>query len=168
MRRTMTLLVTLAAALSVAPASALADASTMAPQEVSIAAPDTRTFATASTANPNVWMMPRADGPLQRWLVDLNSTTAATRVVNVGTGGCLSVSNLGPSPIGALAVLQRCANTRDELWQVRHTAPDPTARFVHVQTGLCLSVETVSPGLHARLRVYSCGNSVLQHFRLIP
>jgi len=165
MRRTTILLAALAAALSAAMVGAPAQA---VPQVVGIADPDGRTFATASRSEAFVRMVPRENSALQRWSVELDSTTVGTRVVNAGTGGCLGVSLLTPTPEGAPVTQERCRNEPNELWRVARTSTEPTVRFVHVRSGLCLTVEAVSPGIHAQLRLNRCANLRAQQFRLVP
>ncbi|HEY0636032.1 MAG TPA: RICIN domain-containing protein [Pseudonocardiaceae bacterium] len=165
MRRT--LLLTAAAALAVGLAAAPAHAAEVtAPQLVGIAAADGRTFATATTRDPAVLMVPRDGTAYQRWSVVLTTPTVGTRVVNAGTRGCLGISPVTPGPVGAPVVQLPCRNDTLELWRIERSGTDTTVRFVHVRTGLCMTTG-ITPTPPARLSLQRCANLLDQTYLLV-
>jgi len=142
-------------------------AANAAPEVVRIADPAVHTFATASTADQFVRMQPSQSGLLQNWRLDRSSTTASTKVVNVATMGCLTISPLGPIYEGAPLAQLPCRGTTLELWRIVADSSTATVQFVHVSTGWCMTIEAFSPGQYPLLRLYQCSQTLPQRFVLV-
>lgn len=138
------------------------------PETVRIADPAVQRFATATTADHFVRMQPRqSSGNFQSWSLDRNSTTASTRVVNVATHGCLTISPLGPIYEGAPLAQLTCQGSTLELWRIVADTSTDTVRFVHVNSGWCMTIEPLSPGQYPLLRLYRCDQTLPQRFVLV-
>jgi len=137
-----------------------------APEVVRIADPSVRTFVTANTVDIYVRMQPAQTNTLQRWTLDRSSSTTGTKVVNVGTMGCLTISPTGSIAEGVLLAQLPCQGTTSELWRL---VSDSTTRvrFVNVRTGWCMTVEPTTSVLPPRLRLYRCGTISAQQFVLL-
>lgn len=137
-----------------------------APERVRIADPAIQTFTTASTADRFVRMQPRLNSYLQIWTLDRSPLTTSTKVINVATKGCLTISST--SPIEGVPLVQLpCQNTTAELWRIVTDSSTSRVRFVNVRTGWCMTVEPTSPGVYPLLRLYRCGQTLAQQFVLL-
>jgi hypothetical protein len=138
---------------------------TAAVQVVRIANPNLSTFATASLADDFVRMQPLRTTDLQRWTTENISPTVGTRVVNIGTHGCLAVSPTIPIVEGSPVVQRPCINHSSELWRLLVSSTNQTVQFVNAYTGMCMTIDSTSSS--QMLRQFRCSGSVAQLFRLV-
>jgi hypothetical protein len=135
-----------------------------APERALIADPTLQTFVTASTADRFVRMQPRQSNNLQVWTLDRSPLTTSTKVVNVGTAGCLTISPTSPIAEGVPLAQLACQGTTAERWRIVADSSTSRVRFVNVRTGWCMTIEPNSPGTHPLLRLYRCGQTLAQQF----
>lgn len=153
--------VVMAGLLGASPATANTDV-------VRIADPPLVNNATASTQLNNVHMEAARSTDLQRWRVDRHQTIDAVRLVNVATGGCLSVFNRFGDIDGNIVLQEYCVpNWSWQLWQVVEAGGNGTVRLVNVGTGRCLTVDPFSTSQRPYLLVFTCGTQPRQDFRLV-
>jgi Cytolethal distending toxin A/C domain len=133
---------------------------------VRIADPTLANNVTAITQLNNVFLQPARSTDMQRWRID-RSLTGVVRIINVATGGCLSVFNrLGPMD-GMVALQEYCIDGWIlQQWQVINGV-DGTVRLRNVGFERCLTVDINSPSHGPYVAVYTCGTHLRQDFRLV-
>ncbi len=128
-----------------------------------IADVDTRTFATASRAVPNVTMQPASTTiGAQTWA--FSDTTIGTTIANGLTGGCLSVAGTSTRPV---IVQEPCDRSPAQFWTVR-SATTYTVIFHNRGRDGCMAADPTSSTDPARLYLVPCNTDDRnQHFRLV-
>ena len=151
--------VVMAGLLAASPAAANTDV-------VRIADPTLVNNATASTQLNNVHMEAARSTDLQRWRIDGDQSVGAVRLVNIATGGCLSIFNRFGDFDGNLVLQEYCVP--DWTWQQWQVVDGGgTVQLVSVGTGRCLTVDPNSTSQNPYLLVFTCGTQPRQDFRLV-
>jgi hypothetical protein len=132
-----------------------------------IADADSRTFATASTTTKAVTMQPPTTSRgLQTWWIDDQHVSPGVKVVNQGTGGCLT-----PEPVSGTvrpAIIQQpCQDTAGEYWRIISSSTTNTVIFRNTGRDGCMAVDPTGT-VPARLYLAPCqSDDRNQQFRLV-
>jgi hypothetical protein len=134
---------------------------------VRIADPTLVDNVSASTQYNNVYLEPARSTDLQRWRIDRAHVVGAVRVINVATGGCLTVFNrFGPIE-GIIATQEHCISGWTwQQWRLVDSV-NGTVRLYSVGTDMCLTVGPTASGQSRYMLMYNCGTQPRQDFRLV-